>query len=200
MNNLAYVSDIKKNSSASKLFSSQATVKRLHGVFITKVNGAPVFTQEEVLAALHKLSSKKIIEFDIEFAPERCLDTWQMAKALIEHSKGLFNPDADLDQDHMPELTIDCICAIAWLRYIDDGFSDDIVSDEEIVLCVNAIQSREMTEEEEALGAFTQRKLKTLTTWPEWQAGEFKQLDRFEALHMFGKPIPRPKDPHAIVL
>ena len=97
-----------------------------------------------------------------------------MYKALIEHSKGLFNPNADLDQDHVPELAVNYIRAIARHLHEDVDFSEDIVSDEEVVTYVNTIQSREMTEEEESLGAFTRRKLKTLVTWPEWQAGDVR--------------------------
>jgi len=44
-----------------------------------------------------------------------------------------------------------------------------------------------------ALGHFTRRKLKSLPTWPKWQAGEHKQLDHFAKLGMYGAPIPRPE-------
>ena len=34
-----------------------------------------------------------------------------------------------------------------------------------------------MTPKEEALGYFTRRKLKKLSTWNEWEAGEHKQIN-----------------------
>lgn len=95
---------------------------------------------------------------------------------------------------------VNFIRAIARHLHQDVDFSEDIVANEEVATDVNAIQSRAMTEEEESLGAFTRRKLKTLVTWPKWQASEFVQLDRFEALHMYGEPIPRPVDPNAVIL
>ena len=43
---------------------------------------------------------------------------------------------------------------------------------EEITLAVNALRSTEVTPEEQALGRYTRRKLKTLENWPQWLAGE----------------------------
>ena len=62
----------------------------------------------------------------------------------------------------------------------------------------HAIRSSHAAGEESALGSFTRRKLKHLPTWPEWLAGERKQLDHFHDLQMYGEPVPRPPD--AIVL
>ena len=57
-----------------------------------------------------------------------------------------------------------------------------------------------MTQEEEALGAFTRLKLKTLVIQPEWQADESVQLDRFEALCAYGTPVRRPDNPNPVIL
>ena len=54
---------------------------------------------------------------------------------------------------------------------------------------INAIQSKATTNEERALGFFTRRKLKKLSTWDEWKTGETKQINQFEDLQMFGKPV-----------
>jgi ferric iron reductase protein FhuF len=40
-----------------------------------------------------------------------------------------------------------------------------------------------------ALGHFTRRKLKKLTTWIEWEVGEHKQLDQLYGQKMFGDAI-----------
>ena len=53
---------------------------------------------------------------------------------------------------------------------------------------------------EQALGFFTRRKLKKLTTWNEWQEGETKQLNQFYDLQMFGEPIAPPVDKRTILL
>ena len=73
-------------------------------------------------------------------------------------------------------------------------------SDELITLAINAINSKATTPEEQALGHFTRRKLRSLSTWNEWETGERKQLNQFEELQMFGEPIIPPNDPNAIIL
>ena len=72
------------------------------------------------------------------------------------------------------------------------------MSTEQVGVFLNAIQSHAITPAEQALGRFTRRKLKKLDTWPEWRAGEHKQLDHFHSLQMYGKPVPKPRN--AIVL
>jgi hypothetical protein len=85
------------------------------------------------------------------------------------------------------------ICAV---RFPESDFSS--LDFGELALAVNAVTSSAITPEEQALGFFTRRKLKRLPTSPEWQQGEFKQLDRMRDLNMFGAPVPPP--PNAIVL
>ena len=63
---------------------------------------------------------------------------------------------------------------------------------------INALRSIDTTPEEQALGHFTCRKLKTLDNWPQWRAGERKQLDQFHNLGMYGEPCKLP--PNAILL
>ena len=58
-----------------------------------------------------------------------------------------------------------------------------------IILCINTLNSDAMTQEEEALGYFTQKKLKNLLTRKEWKAGEKKQINQFMMQGMFGDPI-----------
>ena len=52
--------------------------------------------------------------------------------------------------------------------------TEEGISTEMIKLCINTLNSDAMTLEEEALEFFTQRKLKNLSTWKEWKAGEKK--------------------------
>jgi hypothetical protein len=44
----------------------------------------------------------------------------------------------------------------------------------------------------------TRKKLRNLSTWNDWKAGEIKQLDQMHSLRMYGEPCKRPPD--AIVL
>ena len=66
--------------------------------------------------------------------------------------------------------------------------SSKAISTEMIQLCINTLSSDAITPEEEALGYFTRKKLKTLSTWDEWKAGETKQIDQFQFQGMFAKP------------
>ena len=72
--------------------------------------------------------------------------------------------------------------------------STNAISSEMIQLCINTLNSDHMTKEEQALGYFTRKKLKRLSTWQEWKAGESKQIGQFMQQKMFGDPI----DPNLI--
>ena len=200
--NRAYISDIKKKSDAERLFSTpQSTRNKIRGAYVVSIGGERVFTEADCIRVLQQLFDESASEFEIEFAPERKLGANDLRKALLEHDHDLFVPDERYENDdQVPTLSINDLRVISRHLFPDTDFSSDSVSDADIAFCINALQSKGMTSEEEALGTFTRRKLKTLSTWPEWQAGEFKQLDRFHALRMYGDPVPRPSDPDAIVL
>jgi hypothetical protein len=210
LNNRAFVYEIKDKSSAARLFSTlKASRNKLRGSYIIRINGTPVFTKDEVLAAMQKLRAYDENEIEIVFAPERKLTAKQTRKAMKElnwHAP----EQVDNEEEHVPALTIADVRAIASLRhppnefkFEDDSEGMDIFSPEELpisqVSCViNAIRSSATTSDEQAIGRFTRRKLKKLSTWPEWETGERKQLDQFHALQMYGAPVRRPPD--AIVL
>ena len=62
---------------------------------------------------------------------------------------------------------------------------------------INTLQSDSITPEEAAIGHFTRRKLRKLSTWNEWKKGEHKQLNQFYDQKMFGDavdPLTLPKD------
>ena len=70
-----------------------------------------------------------------------------------------------------------------------------------IQVIISTIGSDSITPEEQTLGFYTRKKLKKLTTWNEWLAGETKQIDQFMHQGMFGNPVnpmTLPKD--AIIL
>ena len=58
-----------------------------------------------------------------------------------------------------------------------------------ILLCINTLNSDHMTNEEQALGYFTRKKLKKLSTWQEWKNDESKQIEQFVTQKMFRAPI-----------
>ena len=192
-NNRAFIADIKDRSSGSKLCSShKATRRKLKGAFIVSIDNKPIFTKDDALSALRELKSKKAPKFSITFAPERYATASQLRKALTEHN--ILLPD-DPDAETTPDITPADIRAIASLRH---GIDTSSIPIEDMTVMLHALQSDSITPAEQALGHFTRRKLKTLDTWPQWQAGEQTQLDHFEKLNMYGKPVSPP--PGAIIL
>ena len=86
-------------------------------------------------------------------------------------------------------LSVEDIRAIAFIRHEDVDMSPEAISSEIIQLCINTLNSDHMTKDEQALGYFTRKKLKKLSTWQEWKDGESKQIEQFVTQKMFGAPI-----------
>ena len=127
LSNRAYVSEIAKGSSAEKICSSwKATRNQIRGAYFVSIDKEKVFTREDVVRVLKRLFTEQVKEFEVEFAPERRLSASQMRKSLIEHSQVLFNPEADMDQDHVPQLTINYIRSIAKHLHPDTDCSEDM--------------------------------------------------------------------------
>jgi uncharacterized protein (DUF952 family) len=149
------------------------------------------------IATLAKLCESGATEFEIKFAKQHKLESKELWKVVDEHN--LFNPDAvDEDEEHVHTLTLKDIHAIAAIWHLDTDFSIAALPSNELGIMVHAIQSHAITPEEQALGSFTRQKLKKLDTWPLWAAGEWKQLNHFHSLQMYGDPVDHP--PGAIVL
>lgn len=197
INNRAFVSDIKNKSSAAKLYSThKATKNKIRGAYVVKINGIPIFTKDEALAALKKLRDWNENTFEVEFAPERKMSAKATRTVMREHK--LHQPESLIDEEHVHVISIADVRAIATARYPGEEFSPEALPISQIALGINAIRSDATTADEQSIGRFTRRKLKRLTTWPMWEAGERKQLNQFHDLKMYGEPIKRP--PNAIVL
>ena len=79
-----------------------------------------------------------------------------------------FAPTADGMDSSVPTLDIYLLRAITQLRHPDISFTEEDFSTE---------KSKATTPEEQALGHFTGRKLKTMDTWIKWEFGERRQLN-----------------------
>lgn len=192
LNGRAFVQEIKDRSSAAKMYKSRTAAHRaIKLAYFVRINNKLVFSKEDVIAALRECYDRGDKEITFEFAPENYLGAKKIRKALREHD--IYDPVSP-DDEHVPVLSVDVVRAIAAIRHPGIDFSEDALSYEQYVL---AIQTH-ATPAEQALGAFTRRKLKSLDTWHLWEAGERKQLDRMHALNMYGKPVPPP--PGAILL
>ena len=137
-------------------------------------------------------STKHQCERDIKYI-------YNTASLHAKIQRNLAPTEDDMDVT-VPSMDIHSLRAIASLRNPDLSFAEADLSTEMIELVINAIQSKATTTAEQALGHFTRRKLKSLTTWNEWEAGERKQLKQFHELQMFGNPITPPSDPDTIIL
>lgn len=198
LNNRGFVSNILPNSSASRLFSShKATLRKIRGAYIVRINDTPVFTAADIRNCLRSLSDAKAGSLDIVFAPEQRMSSKQLLRAARELN--IYAPPSPDDLlSHVHSITVSDLRAISAVRFPDLAFDDLSIPLSDFHVAVNAIRSPATTSAEQALGHFTRRKLKRLDTWHLWHAGEIKQLDQFHALGMFGAPVPRPS--HAIVL
>ena len=212
VNNRAFVHEIFNRSSAHKMFSTQKALKNIIGAYIVSIDNKPIFTAQEATLALRAAKRDNVDQLPIEFAPERRLYARERRKVEEEHN--WFTPDDpsdvpanpiaqmsidDYDETHnIPSITISDLQYIASIRYPELDFSEESIPTEVIEVAINAIRSDAIIPEEQALGRFTRYKLKKLSTWDDWQAGERKQLDQFECQKLYGAPVDKP--PGSIVL
>ncbi|MCE2995760.1 MAG: hypothetical protein LW863_09190 [Flammeovirgaceae bacterium] len=199
LNDRVYVKSISPTSSAAAIFGRpKSTNNKIRGAYIISINDTQIFTKEQAFHAFRKLFDNHVDSFEITFAPEPALSTAQTRVALAESQDKytLFAPNAPSSVDE-PSLSTEDLRAISSILYTGD-FSTDAIPSEIIDMGILALESAAITPEEKALGHFTRRKLKTLSTWPEWQAGEFQQLDQFRDLGMYGNPCVAP--PGAVIL
>ena len=148
-----YIQEIKDKSSASRLFSSlKATHNKICSAYIVRIDGKWIFTKADALYALTQLYNDHAMIFEIEFAPEKHLTASQLRKALVEHD--IFQPDEPEDAEHVAQILLEDIHAIAAIHFPNVDFYDPSVSTNEIAVHINAIQSQSLTPEEEALGHF----------------------------------------------
>lgn len=145
---------------------------------------------------LRQLYDERANNLELELAIERKPSSAEAWRAVAEHN--IMQPGTLQDNDHQHQLTVADVRSIAAVRYPHLDFSEASISTNEMEMAIKAIQSQAITPVEQALGRFTCHKLKSLTTWDEWRAGEHKQLDHFHDLKMYGQPMPKP--PGAIVL
>ena len=91
-------------------------------------------------------------------------------------------PTADNMDSSVPTIDIYSLRAITKLQHLDISFEEEDFSTEEIEIFINVIQSKATTPEEQALGHFTRRKLKTLDTWKKWEFSECKELNQYQKM------------------
>jgi len=190
LNHRACVTDVKENSTADKMYAThKSTLKNVKGAYLVSMNGKRVFAKDDTISMPRQL-------YDKELAIERKLSSAETWCAVAEHN--VMEPSAVPDVDHQHQLSLADVCCISAICYPHLDFSKSSLSTEEMEMVIQAIQSQAITLAEQAIGRFTMRKLRSLSTWEQWRAGEHKQLDHFHNLKMYGEPVRKP--PGAIVL
>ena len=188
INQRTYIENITPNSSAGKSFNyarlSKNRQRELRGSYITAINGTPVFDKQSIIDEFEKvrdsIKNGSIQTFTIDIAPVPKTPRKTIWKECDENN--IFIPDPR-ETNSASSISVETLKSITKLRLDTTTFEDE-PSYEQIVLAINALRSTEVTPEEQALGRYTRRKLKTLDNWPKWLAGERKQLDQFHDLQM----------------
>jgi hypothetical protein len=134
---------------------------------------------------------------DFSFTNPRFLDEVEKMLALepLAYKKDCTSALAELDIYHnlVPEpyeeltLCIDELRSIHILRQ-DPPDAKDLSTTQILHLLVHTLSAEALTPEERNLKRFTHHKLKQLSIWPLWEAGEHDQLDKFHNIQLYGEP------------
>ena len=164
----------------------------------------------DVIGCFRRLQADEIKSFEIVFAPDKRLtaaEQWRVDEehrwftpdgVPVQYVDAISSEDEYADTHNIPSISIADLRDIASIRHPHLNFSEESIPTEVVELAINAIWSDATTPEELSLGCFTRFKLKRLSTWDKWQAGEHKQLDQFDRQGLYGSPVSKP--PGAIVL
>lgn len=113
------------------------------------------------------------------------------ATCIVVFAPDCYIPVADRRQNSQIHLSVDQIRVI--------NLSESPPDEDHPTLIIRSLNTTSHgTDNEQAIGNFTQCKLIPLSNWKEWQANEFKQLDSMAEQEMYGMLGPSP--PGAIVL
>jgi hypothetical protein len=171
-----YVSGIVPHTSAARI----RNVRRQYiGAFVVSVNGSSVFTSNSIVDALHTVVASDSTSFRIVFDPDR------------------YTPIAERRPEPPLHLSVDQLRAIHDIQHGSPPLAS-MADNSEILVVYSLNITTHGTSDEQRLGRFTRRKLRRLSSWPDWQAAEFKQLDSMAKHVMYGAPVYPPLD--AIIL
>jgi len=164
LNHRAYVTDVKENSTADKMHAThKSTLKNVKGAYLVGINGKRVFVKGDAISMLRQLYDKRAKNLQLELTVERKLSSAETWRAVAEHN--IMEPSAVPDVDHQHQLSLADVRCISAIRYPHLDFSESSLSTKEMEMVIQAIQSQAITPVEQAIGRFTKRKLRSLSTW-----------------------------------
>jgi len=164
LNHQAYVIDVKENNTADKMYAThKLTLKNVKGAYLVGINGKRVFGKDDAISMLRQLYDERAKNLQLELAIERKLSSAETWRAVAEHN--IMEPSAVPDVDHQHQLSLADVRCISAIRYPHLDFSESSLSTKEMEMVIQAIQSQAITPVEQAIGRFTKRKLRSLSTW-----------------------------------
>jgi hypothetical protein len=181
-----YLSGIIASTSAARI----RNVRRKYiGAYIVSIDNVPVFSCDSIVAALTAVVASDAVTFTIVFAPNRYI------------------PVSSRPHDSPLHLSVDQLRLIDSLRTLPildatptapiaaapvprTAIMHEPLPHDQLLLLMRSLNTTAFgTEEEQALGSFTRRKLKRLSNWNDWLLAEAKQLDSMANQGMYGTAI-----------
>jgi len=161
LNYRAYVTDVKENSTADKMYAThKSTLKNVKVAYLVGINGKRVFGKDDAISMLRQLYDERAENLQLKLAIEHKLSSAETWRAVAEHN--IMEPSAIPDADHQHQLLLADIRCISAIRYPHLDFSESSLSTKEMEMVIQAIQSQAITPVEQAIGRFTRRKLRSL--------------------------------------
>jgi hypothetical protein len=156
-----YVSGIVPSTSAARIRNIR---RKYLGAYVVSVNTTPVFSCESVLAALTAAAAPDSVSFTIVFAPDRYI------------------PVSSRPNDSPIHLSVDQLRLVDSTRAAPSSVPSaaapepprtmtmhEPLSYDQFLLLMRSLNTTAFgTEEEQALGSFTRRKLQRLSNWKDW--------------------------------
>lgn len=147
LTNHVFISNIKDNSSASRLFSLlRATKNKLRGSYILSIATIPIFSIDDATREFQRLRNDKVDTFTITFAPAPKQTAAQVRTAATELD--IFTPEAINDNKFVHLLSIDDVRNIASIRFPDIDFLPDVFPIDYASLSLHVIRSSATTSAE----------------------------------------------------
>jgi len=127
LNHCAYVTDVKENSTADKMYAThKSTLKNVKRAYLVGINGKRVFGKDDAISMLRQLYNERAENLQLELAIECKLSSAETWRAVAEHN--IMEPSAVPGVDHQHQLSLADVCCISATRYPHLDFSESSLS------------------------------------------------------------------------
>jgi hypothetical protein len=188
MRKRGYLSGVAPSSSAARI----RNVRRKYiGAYIVSIDGISVFSCESIVLALTSVAASDAASFTIVFAPDRYIPVSARPNDSPLHLSVDQLRLIDLLRGPTPSApsSLPVPTATAPEPRIAITMHEPLPHDQLLLMMRSLNTTAFGTEEEQALGSFTRRKLQRLSNWKDWQLAEAKQLDSMAKQEMYGPAV-----------